>query len=112
MCRFLVAGKRRLTTRSSGRRPKSAKARSRGQLGTGWQQAYGDRMSAPLSMVGASAAPDEVHVGMQWSPRECNRHLGGNAECINGRSVDGWTAPGREAATRIAEHFHNFRVSA
>ena len=28
------------------------------------------------------------------------------------RLVDCWTASGREAATRIAERFHNFRVSA
>jgi hypothetical protein len=59
-------------------------------------------MSALLSMVGATAAPDEVYVCVQGSPGECNGHLGGHAECINGR----------EAATRIAEHFHNFRVSA
>ena len=49
---------------------------------------YGDCMSALLSMVGATAAPDEVHVGIQGSPRECKGHLGGHAECINGRSVD------------------------
>ena len=38
MCRFLDAGNDDLTTRSDGRRPKSAKARSRGELGTGWQR--------------------------------------------------------------------------
>ena len=49
---------------------------------------YGDYMSALFSMVGASAAPDDVHVCMQGSPGECNGHLDGHAECINGRSVD------------------------
>ena len=49
---------------------------------------YGDCMSALLSMVGATAAPDDVYVCVQGSPGECNGHLGGHAECINGRSVD------------------------
>ena len=40
------------------------------------------------------------------------RHLGGHAECINGRLADQWTASGRKAASRIAECFHNFRVLA
>jgi len=43
-------------------------------------------MSALLSMVGATAAPDDVYVCVQGRPGECN--LGGHAECINGRSVD------------------------
>jgi hypothetical protein len=38
MCRFLDAGDDDLTTRSGGGVQKSAKARSRGQLGNGWQQ--------------------------------------------------------------------------
>jgi hypothetical protein len=38
LCRFSDAGMRRLSTRCGGRRPKSAKARSRGKLGTGWQR--------------------------------------------------------------------------
>ena len=38
MCRFSDAGMRRLSTRCGGRRPKSANARSRGKLGTGWQR--------------------------------------------------------------------------
>jgi len=49
---------------------------------------YGDCMSALLSMVGATAAPDDVYVCVQGNPGECNGHLGGHAECINGRSVD------------------------
>jgi hypothetical protein len=39
LCRFSDAGNDDLTTRSGGRRPKSAKARSRDVLGTGWQRA-------------------------------------------------------------------------
>jgi hypothetical protein len=39
LCRFSVAGIARLSARSCSRRPKSAKARSRGELGTGWQRA-------------------------------------------------------------------------
>src|SRR5260221_11701900 len=35
LCRFLDAGMTNLSTRYGGRRPKSAKARSRGRLGTG-----------------------------------------------------------------------------
>ena len=36
MCRFLDAGMTNPSTRCGDRRPKSAKARSRGKLGTGW----------------------------------------------------------------------------
>src|SRR5882724_12902019 len=36
---FLDAGMTNPSTRCGGRRPKSAKARSRGKLGTGWQRA-------------------------------------------------------------------------
>ena len=36
MCRFLDAGMTRGASHSGGRRPKSAKARSRGKLGSGW----------------------------------------------------------------------------
>ena len=37
MCRFSAAGNDSLATRYGDRRLKSAKARSRGKLGTGWQ---------------------------------------------------------------------------
>src|SRR5271166_724135 len=36
VCRFLDAGIRRCASCSGGRRPKSAKARSRGKFGAGW----------------------------------------------------------------------------
>ena len=39
VCRFLDAATTRQSVRSARRRPKNAKARSRGKLGTGWQQA-------------------------------------------------------------------------
>ena len=39
LCRFSAAGNDSLTTRYGDRRLKSAKARSRGKLGTGWQRA-------------------------------------------------------------------------
>jgi hypothetical protein len=38
LCRFSDAGMTRLSTRCGDRRPKSANARSRGKLGTGWQR--------------------------------------------------------------------------
>src|SRR6516165_1760089 len=49
LCRFSDAGNDDLTTRSGGRRPKSAKARSRGKLATGWQRAlWGFELSAEV----------------------------------------------------------------
>jgi hypothetical protein len=36
LCRFLDAGNTRGASHSGGQRPKSAKARSRGKLGSGW----------------------------------------------------------------------------
>jgi hypothetical protein len=49
LCRFSDAGMRRLSTRCGGRRPKSANARSRGKLGTGWQRVlWGFNVGADL----------------------------------------------------------------
>jgi hypothetical protein len=42
LCRFSAADKNGLTTRYGERRLKSAKARSRGKLGTDWQRRYVD----------------------------------------------------------------------
>ena len=60
-CGFWTPATTRRSTRSTSRRPKSAKARSRGKCGT-WQsnERYEGRMSAPLSMVSATRARDEV----------------------------------------------------
>jgi hypothetical protein len=46
---------------------------------------YEDCMSASLSMVGATPARRDVHVGMQGNRGECNGHLAGMRMCINGR---------------------------
>jgi hypothetical protein len=78
-----------LSTRSCGRRPKSAKARSRGKYGTRrCSECYGDRMLVAISMVDAAPAQGDVHARIQVSPGECNGHLGGHTEFINGRLVN------------------------
>ena len=52
LCRFSAADKNGLTTRYCERRLKSAKARSRGKLGTGWQRAlWGFELSAEVCRV-------------------------------------------------------------
>jgi hypothetical protein len=45
-------------------------------------------MLVAISMVDAARARGDVHVRMQMSPGECNGHLGGHTEFINGRLVD------------------------
>ena len=50
LCRFLDAGMTRRASHSGGRRPKSAKARSRGKFGVG-SEGYGDFIFAPAMMV-------------------------------------------------------------
>jgi hypothetical protein len=81
-----------ITRRSAGsarRRPKSAKARCRGKYGTRQcSECYGDRMLVAISMVDAAPARGDVHARMQVSPGECNGHLGGHTEFINGRLVN------------------------
>ena len=49
---------------------------------------YGDRMLVAISMVDAAPARGDVHARMQVSPGECNGHLGGHTEFINGRLVN------------------------
>src|SRR6266478_267837 len=81
LCRFSDAGMTRLSTRCGGRRPKSAKARSRGKYGTRQcSECYGDRMLVAISMVDVAPARGDVHARMQVSPGECNGHLGGHTE--------------------------------
>ena len=48
---------------------------------------YGDLMSAPSSMVGGTLARRHPHVCRQGRSGECNGHLGGRSERINGRSA-------------------------
>jgi hypothetical protein len=89
LCRFSDAGMRRLSTRCGGRRPKSANARSRGSVAPGSAASgYGDRMLVAISMVDAALARGDVHTRMQVSPGECNGHLGGHTEFINGRLLN------------------------
>src|SRR6267142_2356962 len=89
LCRFSDAGMTRLSTHCGGRRPKSAKARSRGKYGTRQcSECYGDRMLVAISMVDAAPARGDVHARMHVSPGECNGHLGGHTEFINGRLVN------------------------
>jgi hypothetical protein len=69
-------GMTRLSTRCGGRRPKSAKARSRGKYGTRQcSECYGDRMLVAISMVDAAPARGDVHARMQVSPGECRGEI-------------------------------------
>src|SRR3979409_712468 len=89
MCRFSDAGMTRLSPHCGGRRPKSAKARSRGKYGTRrCSECYGDRMLVAISMVDAAPARGDVHARMHVSPGECNGHLGGQTEFISGGLVE------------------------
>ena len=45
---------------SGGRRPKSARARSRGRFGRGGSQRYGDLIFAPVMVVGAKLARGDL----------------------------------------------------
>jgi hypothetical protein len=87
--RVQVFGRRNdgLTTRHGGRRLKSAKARSRGQLDAAGSERYGDLMLAPTSMVEATLAGCDLHVCRQARLGACDVHLGVCLERINGRSA-------------------------
>src|SRR5271165_3500518 len=61
MCRFLDAGITRGASCSGGRRPKSARARSRGKFGRrAGGRRYGDLIVAPVMMVGAKLARGDL----------------------------------------------------
>jgi hypothetical protein len=47
-----------------------------------------DRILVTVSMVDAAPARGDVHVRMQESPGECDGHLRGHTEFINGRLVN------------------------
>jgi hypothetical protein len=88
---FRTPATTRRSARSTCRRPKSAKARSRGQLGTGRAaSAMVDLMLAPISMMGGMPARRHLHVCAQARSGECRRHFGGRLERINERSAGGW----------------------
>ena len=86
---FWTPATTRRSAGSTGRRPKSAKARSRGKCGT-WQsnERYEGRMSAPLSTVSATRARDEVYLCIPGNRGECSGHLGGRVKCSNRRLVN------------------------
>ena len=65
--------------------PRHEVAGSRALAGS---ECYGDLMLAAVSIVGGTPARRDMHVRMQVSPGECNGHLGGHTEFINGRLVD------------------------
>ena len=70
-----------------GRRPKSAKARSRGEV---WRlagsQRYGDLILTPAIVAGAKVAP--IDLDGVWRGLEArNRDRGGGLELVNGRSA-------------------------
>ena len=89
MCRFSDAGMTRLSTRYGGRRPKSAKARSRGKYGIRQcSECYGDRMLVAISMVDAAPARGDVacaHAGepgrVQWKSRRATEFI--NSRLVN-----------------------------
>ena len=56
-------------------RPKSAKARCRGRLGTGFAASYVDLMLAPISIVGRTPAQGDLDVWSHARSGECNRHF-------------------------------------
>ena len=61
LCRFLGAGVTRGATCSGGRRPKSARARSRGEVwAAGGSQRYGDLIFALVMVAGAKLAPGDL----------------------------------------------------
>ena len=71
------------------RRPASEKRQCTKSRECGTRQCsecYGDRMLVAISMVDAAPARGDVHA--QVSPGECNGHLGGHTEFINGRLVN------------------------
>src|SRR6266545_7138220 len=88
LCSVQFFGRRDDETDHALKRPATKKRQGTESRAVGvGSKRYGDCMSALLSMVGATAAPDDVYVCMQGSPGECNGHVGGHAERINGRSV-------------------------
>jgi hypothetical protein len=61
LCRFLDAGVTSGASCSGGRRPKSARARSRGEVwAAGGSQHYGDLIFTPVMVVGAELAPGDL----------------------------------------------------
>jgi hypothetical protein len=79
----------RLSTRCGGRRPKSAKARSRGKLAPAGSECYGELILAPISMMDGTPARRHLDVCTHARLGECSSHFGGRSGRINGRSAGG-----------------------
>src|SRR5512147_2087379 len=100
MCRFLDAGNHVRPARSTSRRPKSAKARSRGKLGTAGAimisatRVRGDAMSAYRRTEESGGASRRAREVQQQTAAEL---------------IDGYIA---SRGGNLAERFHNFRVLA
>jgi hypothetical protein len=75
LCWFLDAGNSKRSADSAGRRPKTAKARSRGQLGTGSER-YVDLMMALILILGGTPARRRLQVWSQARSGEWDRHFG------------------------------------
>jgi len=114
MCRFLDAGITSGATCSGGRRPKSARARSRGKFGgRAGGRRYGDLIVAPVTMVGAKLARgdrDRVRcaawkratgiAGVAWSPSTRGRLVDWRGRGERDRRQRGASATERESGAR------------
>jgi hypothetical protein len=88
LCWFLDADNAKRSAGSTGRRPKTAKARSRGQLGTGWQRARDvDLMMALISILGRTPARRHLQVWSQARTDEWDRHFGWCSEWMKVRAA-------------------------
>ena len=91
---------------STGRRPKSAKARSRGKCGTRQSnEHYEARMSAPLSMVGATRARGDVQCTaelkiVQWA----SRRACGVQQRAAGELIHGYCCERRQPGRTLPQH--------
>jgi hypothetical protein len=59
-----------------------------GGLAPGRADRYGDLIFAPVVKLGAMRPQGDLDGCAQGSEEECSGHLGGHAECSNGRLVD------------------------
>jgi hypothetical protein len=89
LCWFLDAGNDETLGRLSWPASEKRQCTKSRECGTRQcSECYGDRMLVAVSMVDAALARGDVHARMQVSPGECNGHLGGHTEFINGRLLN------------------------
>ena len=79
---FSDAGDKRGSASSIDRRPKSAKAQSRGKLARAGSECYGDLMAAPSSMIDVVLTGFDLCVCRYGRSAECSRPFGGCWERI------------------------------